>query len=63
VAAFGVGPLVDNGVSLSVVYGWTALVAAVMALLSFAVVRGASAGGQGLEGQPQASRMDRTRRT
>jgi fucose permease len=37
IAAFGVGPLVDNGVSLSTLYGWTAAVAAAMALLSFAV--------------------------
>ena len=39
VAAFGVGPLVDNGVALSDIYGWTALAAAVMALLSFVIAR------------------------
>jgi hypothetical protein len=39
IAAFGVGPLVDNGVSLATVYGWTAVVAAAMTLVSFAVVR------------------------
>jgi hypothetical protein len=37
IAAFGVGPLVDRGVSLSVLYGWTAIAAATMALLPFAV--------------------------
>ena len=37
IAAFGVGPFVDNGTSLSVVYGWAAAAAALMALLSFAV--------------------------
>jgi hypothetical protein len=36
IAAFG-GPLVDQGVSLSSVYGWTAIAAAAMAVLSFAV--------------------------
>ncbi len=39
IAAFGVGPLVDNGTSLSTIYGWTAVAAAGMALLSFAVAR------------------------
>ena len=63
VAAFGVGPLVDNGVSLSAIYGWTALVAAAMALLSFAVARGASARGQAPAGQARDSRPDRSRRT
>jgi hypothetical protein len=37
IAAFGVGPLVDRGVSLSSLYGWTAVAAGAMALLSFAV--------------------------
>ena len=37
VAAFGVGPLVDHGVPLSDLYGWTAVAAAGMALLSFAI--------------------------
>ena len=39
VAAFGVGPLVDHGVPLSDLYGWTAVAAAGMALLSFAITR------------------------
>ncbi len=43
VAAFGVGPLVDHGVPLSDLYGWTAVAAAVMALLSFAITRARSA--------------------
>ena len=34
IAAFGVGPLVDPGTSLSTLYGWTAVAAAAMALLS-----------------------------
>jgi len=38
IAAFGVGRLVDHGTSLSTLYGWTAAVAATMALLSFAVL-------------------------
>jgi fucose permease len=37
IAAFGVGPLVDHGTSLSTIYGWAAVAAAAMALLSFAV--------------------------
>ena len=37
VAAFGVGPLVDHGVPLSDLYGWTAVAAAGMALLSFVI--------------------------
>jgi predicted MFS family arabinose efflux permease len=37
IAAFGVGPLVDNGVSLSKIFGWTAVAAAAMAALSFVV--------------------------
>ena len=39
IAAFGVGPLVDHGTSLSTIYGWTAIAAAAMAVLSFAVAR------------------------
>ena len=40
IAAFGVGPLVDHGASLSDLYGWTAAAAAVLALLSFAIAGG-----------------------
>ncbi|BBH68406.1 hypothetical protein ACTI_50910 [Actinoplanes sp. OR16] len=39
IAAFGVGPLVDDGVGLATVYGWAAITAIVLSLLSFAVVR------------------------
>jgi len=39
IAAFGVGPLQDAGVSLSAIFGGTAIVAAVMAGLSFFVVK------------------------
>ena len=39
VAAFGVGPLVDHGASLPDLYGWTAVAAAGMALLAFAITR------------------------
>ena len=39
IAAFGVGPLKDAGISLSALFGFTAIVAAVMGLLSFFVVR------------------------
>ena len=39
IAAFGVGPLQDAGISLSSIFGGTAIVAAVMAGLSFFVVR------------------------
>jgi fucose permease len=39
IAAFGVGPLVDHGTSLPTIYGWTAVAAAVMTLLSFVVAR------------------------
>jgi len=37
IAAFGTGPLVDSGVSLSAIFGFTAIVAAVMGVLSFVV--------------------------
>ena len=39
IAAFGVGPLADSGVSLSRIFGFTAIIAAVLALLSFFVTR------------------------
>jgi fucose permease len=39
IAAFGVGPLADSGVSLSRIFGFTAIIAAAMALLSFFVTR------------------------
>jgi fucose permease len=37
IAAFGVGPLLDAGVKLTAIYGFTAAVAVAMGLLSFAV--------------------------
>jgi MFS family permease len=37
IAAFGVGPLLDNGVELSRIYGFTAIVAACMGVWSFVV--------------------------
>jgi fucose permease len=37
IAAFGVGPLVDSGVSLPAIFGFTAVVAAVLGVLSFVV--------------------------
>lgn len=39
IAAFGVGPLTDSGVSLSRIFGFAAIIAALMALLSFFVTR------------------------
>ena len=39
IAAFGVGPLLDNGVSLSTVYAASAGIAVIMGFLSFAVTR------------------------
>jgi fucose permease len=42
IAAFGIGPLLDSGVSLSTVYGWTAAVAAAMGGLAFIVTKGAA---------------------
>ena len=39
IAAFGVGPLVDNGVELPTIYAFAALVAAAMGLWSFVVAR------------------------
>jgi fucose permease len=39
IAAFGVGPLQDAGVSLSAIFGWTAAVAAVMAAAALAITR------------------------
>jgi fucose permease len=37
IAAFGVGPLVDHGVPLPDLYGWTAVAAGGLALLSFVI--------------------------
>jgi fucose permease len=42
IAAFGTGPLLDSGVNLSTIYGWTAVVAATMGGLAFIVTRGAA---------------------
>jgi hypothetical protein len=39
IAVFGVGPLTDSGVSLSRIFGFTAIIAAMMALLSLVVGR------------------------
>ena len=39
IAAFGVGPLQDRGTSMSAIFGFTAVIAGVMALLSFLVAR------------------------
>jgi fucose permease len=39
IAAFGVGPLADSGISLSRIFAFTAVIAAAMALLSFPVTR------------------------
>jgi len=45
IAAFGVGPLQDAGISLSAIFGGTAIVAAVMAGLSFFVAKRKSPAG------------------
>jgi predicted MFS family arabinose efflux permease len=44
IAAFGVGPLQDAGIGLSAIFGGTAIVAAVMAGLSFLVARSRPSG-------------------
>lgn len=44
IAAFGVGPLVDHGVSLSAVFGWTAVAAAGLGALALIIVRRQAAG-------------------
>ena len=51
IAAFGAGPLQNAGISLSAIFGGTAIVAAVMAGLSFLVVKGR----QTRPGQPPAA--------
>jgi hypothetical protein len=51
IAAFGVGPLVDSGTDLSVLYGLTAVAALVMTVLAFAIVRG----GGGPSGLPEVT--------
>jgi fucose permease len=53
IAAFGVGPLLDAGVSLSRIFGFAAIVAATMALLSFFVTR--RHGPAGLAAGPDAA--------
>ncbi len=52
IAAFGVGPLVDAGTDLSVLYGWTAVAAVAMTLLAFVIVR---SGPEREEGAPPAT--------
>jgi hypothetical protein len=47
IAAFGVGPLIDHGVKLPTVYGFSAIIAVAMGLASFGVTR-ARPGDQGL---------------
>jgi cyanate permease len=37
IAAFGVGPLQDAGISLSAIFGFTAVIALAMAVMSFLV--------------------------
>jgi predicted MFS family arabinose efflux permease len=39
VAAFGAGPLVDSGVSLSTLFGVAGVAAGVMAILAFVIAR------------------------
>jgi len=39
IAAFGAGPLQDAGVTLPAIFGFAAIAAGVMAVLSFAIVR------------------------
>jgi fucose permease len=46
IAAFGVGPLQDAGLSLSAIFGGTAIVAAALAVLAVAVVRRRPAAGR-----------------
>ena len=58
IAAFGAGPLQNAGVSLSAIFGGTAIVAAVMAGFSFLVVRGRRTG----IGQPTASSVPEQKR-
>jgi predicted MFS family arabinose efflux permease len=43
IAAFGTGPLVDNGVSLHVLFGFAAIAAVIMGGLSFTLARKSSA--------------------
>ncbi len=52
IAAFGVGPLHDSGTSLSRIFGFTAIIAAVMALLSFFVTRRHAPAGLAAEPDP-----------
>jgi hypothetical protein len=47
IAAFGVGPILDGGVSLPAVYGFSAIVAVAMGIASFGVTRVAKARGAG----------------
>ena len=58
IAAFGAGPLQNAGVTLSAIFGGTAIVAAVMAGFSFLVVRGRRTG----IGQPTASSVPEQKR-
>ena len=63
IAAFGVGPLKDNGVSLSAIFGFTAIIAAVMAVLSFFVGRRHPAPADLVTAGPEQSRPAGTTRS
>ena len=61
IAAFGVGPLHDDGgVSLSAIFGFTAVIAALMGLLSFFVTRRRTAPGDLVTAAPGAPRPEST---
>jgi MFS family permease len=58
IAAFGTGPLVDNGVSLHVLFGFAAIAAVIMGGLSFTLARKPHP-----RSRPPRPRHDRRQRT
>src|SRR5262249_39676031 len=55
IAAFGVGPLHDAGISLSRIFGFTAIIAATMGLLSFFISRRPAPAGRAVGPDPSLS--------
>jgi hypothetical protein len=61
IAAFGIGRLLDDGVQLSTIYAVSAVIAAGMGILSFAVARARSLS-PGMEGRAEGTSPARRNR-
>jgi predicted MFS family arabinose efflux permease len=57
IAAFGVGPLKNTGLDLSAIFGWTAIIAAVMAILANLLAPSRRSGPQSAQAEPAPNRQ------